>query len=249
MRLSLNKTRNDTLIIDYTPEKRRQELLNEIWREREDYLNTNLDHMSHRILWDSITRNENSFLGNYDKETRRIQEKECYRAYINFVSLINELKALLPIYKEYTIINFKCAGMSYDFKKDERCGMCPTSDIDYLDTHDELIAEPFISLIRFLKGYENTCKNYYIYDFHVELLPNKIKSKRRKTNVPRGLRHEVFKRDNYACVECGASKEEGTVLHIDHIIPVSKGGSDELSNLQTLCADCNLNKSDVIQRR
>ena len=75
----------------------------------------------------------------------------------------------------------------------------------------------------------------------------KPNAKRKRTRVPRGLRHEVFKRDNYTCVECGARKEDGATLHIDHKIPVSKGGTDELSNLQTLCSDCNLNKSDVIQ--
>ena len=75
----------------------------------------------------------------------------------------------------------------------------------------------------------------------------KSKPKRRKTNIPRGLRHEVFKRDGYKCVECGASKDDGATLHVDHKIPVSKGGTDELDNLQTLCSDCNLNKSDVIQ--
>jgi hypothetical protein len=73
------------------------------------------------------------------------------------------------------------------------------------------------------------------------------KPKRKRTNIPRGLRHEVFKRDNYTCVECGAKKEDGATLHVDHKIPVSKGGTDELDNLQTLCSDCNLNKSDVIQ--
>lgn len=76
----------------------------------------------------------------------------------------------------------------------------------------------------------------------------KTQSKRRKTNIPRGLRHEVFKRDNYTCVECGARKEDGATLHVDHKIPVSKGGTDELSNLQTLCSDCNLNKSNLLQR-
>ena len=48
-------------------------------------------------------------------------------------------------------------------------------------------------------------------------------------------------------MECGASKDDGATLHVDHKVPVSKGGTDELSNLQTLCSDCNLNKSDVIQ--
>ena len=33
-------------------------------------------------------------------------------------------------------------------------------------------------------------------------------------------------------------------LHCDHILPVTQGGTDELSNLQTLCDDCNLAKSD-----
>ena len=75
----------------------------------------------------------------------------------------------------------------------------------------------------------------------------KHKSKRKRTRIPRGMRHEVFKRDGYRCVECGASKDDGATLHVDHKIPVSKGGTDELDNLQTLCSDCNLNKSDVIQ--
>ncbi|MEM4260849.1 MAG: HNH endonuclease [Candidatus Woesearchaeota archaeon] len=57
------------------------------------------------------------------------------------------------------------------------------------------------------------------------------------------LRHEVFKRDNYKCKECGISKEEA-VLHCDHIIPVIQGGSDELDNLQILCDKCNFAKSN-----
>lgn len=56
------------------------------------------------------------------------------------------------------------------------------------------------------------------------------------------LRHEVFKRDNYKCKECGLSKET-TILHVDHIKSVAQGGTDELDNLQTLCQACNLAKS------
>jgi len=57
------------------------------------------------------------------------------------------------------------------------------------------------------------------------------------------LRHEVFKRDGYKCLECGATNKEKT-LHCDHIIPVAQNGTDEMDNLQTLCDDCNLAKSD-----
>jgi hypothetical protein len=42
---------------------------------------------------------------------------------------------------------------------------------------------------------------------------------------------------------CGRSKDDIS-LHVDHIVPVAKGGTDEISNLATLCSDCNIGKSD-----
>lgn len=59
--------------------------------------------------------------------------------------------------------------------------------------------------------------------------------------IPRKLRHEVFQRDGYRCRECGASKDEAT-LEIDHILPVAKGGTNDIDNLQTLCRECNRKK-------
>lgn len=58
------------------------------------------------------------------------------------------------------------------------------------------------------------------------------------------LRYQVLKRDNFKCCACGASpaKDPSVELHIDHIIPWSKGGKTELANLQTLCSRCNLGK-------
>lgn len=56
--------------------------------------------------------------------------------------------------------------------------------------------------------------------------------------IPRKLRHEVFMRDGYRCRECGASKDE-TSLEIDHIVPVARGGTNDIDNLQTLCRECN----------
>ena len=60
----------------------------------------------------------------------------------------------------------------------------------------------------------------------------------KREHIPARLRHEVFKRDKYRCRECGATNKE-TTLEIDHIVPVAKGGSNNLSNLQTLCKACN----------
>jgi 5-methylcytosine-specific restriction endonuclease McrA len=60
------------------------------------------------------------------------------------------------------------------------------------------------------------------------------------------IRFEVLQRDGNQCVKCGASptKDKETRLEVDHIIPVAKGGKNNMSNLQTLCQKCNLGKSD-----
>ncbi|SUI98046.1 HNH endonuclease [Sphingobacterium multivorum] len=57
------------------------------------------------------------------------------------------------------------------------------------------------------------------------------------------IRFEVFKRDRFTCQYCGAKAPE-TVLNVDHIEPVAKGGSDEILNLITSCFDCNNGKRD-----
>ena len=62
------------------------------------------------------------------------------------------------------------------------------------------------------------------------------------------LRFTVLARDNFTCCFCGASprKDPAVTLHIDHIVPWSKGGKTSLSNLQTLCSKCNLGKSNLM---
>lgn len=61
------------------------------------------------------------------------------------------------------------------------------------------------------------------------------------------LRFLVNRRDRFTCRACGRSpaNDIGVVLHVDHIVPWSKGGETTLNNLQTLCEKCNLGKSDL----
>lgn len=54
-------------------------------------------------------------------------------------------------------------------------------------------------------------------------------------------RQRVFERDNYACVYCGAI---GVALECDHVVPVSRGGSNRQDNLATACVMCNRDKRD-----
>lgn len=62
--------------------------------------------------------------------------------------------------------------------------------------------------------------------------------------VSKRLRFEVLSRDGEACCKCGRRPPE-VELQVDHVIPVTLGGSDEPSNLQTLCKECNSGKSSV----
>lgn len=55
------------------------------------------------------------------------------------------------------------------------------------------------------------------------------------------IRSSVFKRDDFTCAYCG---ERGGRLECDHVIPVSRGGSSEPSNLTTACFACNRSKRD-----
>jgi len=65
----------------------------------------------------------------------------------------------------------------------------------------------------------------------------------KRVGLPKSIRFEVFKRDKFTCQYCG-QKAPDVLLHIDHIEPVSKGGTNEIVNLITSCFDCNLGKSD-----
>lgn len=80
---------------------------------------------------------------------------------------------------------------------------------------------------------------------HRDFCPKKRINRGRKT-VSRTLRTSIFKRDRYACqsLNCSHVGKEG--LTIDHIVPVSKGGTNDPKNLQAMCFDCNNQKGDKL---
>lgn len=59
------------------------------------------------------------------------------------------------------------------------------------------------------------------------------------------VRFEVFKRDNFRCVYCGATADTSD-LHVDHREPVAGGGGSGDDNLVTACAACNTGKGPVL---
>ncbi len=62
-------------------------------------------------------------------------------------------------------------------------------------------------------------------------------------SMKKSVRFAVFDRDNFTCRYCGKSTDDRITLEVDHVIPKSKGGGDEIENLVTSCFDCNRGKS------
>lgn len=76
---------------------------------------------------------------------------------------------------------------------------------------------------------------------------NEVKDHKTSRDINLRLRFQVLERDNFKCCMCGRSPAStpGLALQVDHIKPYSKGGETVIDNLQTLCKDCNLGKSNL----
>lgn len=123
--------------------------------------------------------------------------------------------------------------------------------VDYIDSQYEVY---LVDLARFGVSKE-WIKNNWMVIAHLiphaklgrEKITNPMRVKiNRRGYIPKELREAIFKRDNYTCQRCGVKEAWNVQLQIDHIFPVSKGGSDDPENLQTLCANCNQIKSDSL---
>lgn len=102
------------------------------------------------------------------------------------------------------------------------------------DKRISLYYNEILEMLDFLKSinYECTSSEYF--------------SKNQRNLMTQQLKDEVKKRDKYTCQICGKYMPDGVGIHIDHIIPISKGGKSVLSNLQVLCSKCNLQKGSKI---
>ena len=81
-------------------------------------------------------------------------------------------------------------------------------------------------------------------NYELDLLVPGAETQSRTRHIPLKIRYNILKRDHFKCLACGRSPSTtaGLELHLDHIEPWSKGGSNEPDNLRTLCSGCNLGK-------
>jgi 5-methylcytosine-specific restriction enzyme A len=69
-----------------------------------------------------------------------------------------------------------------------------------------------------------------------------------RIRIPAEVRKYVFERDRYQCQSCGKTDLQ-TKLTVDHIVALTLGGSNDISNLQTLCHSCNSRKNNKVDPR
>ncbi len=90
------------------------------------------------------------------------------------------------------------------------------------------------------------CEILEIYDeleeIDYETTREKYFAKNQRRLMTKELRRRIIERDNYTCQICGKFMPDEVGLHVDHIIPINKGGKSIESNLQVLCDKCNLRK-------
>lgn len=82
-----------------------------------------------------------------------------------------------------------------------------------------------------------------------KVVPKTSSKSRGRAQVYPSTRRRVRKRDNHTCQYCGKKvmrdpKRSADKMVIDHVVPVSRGGSDKLSNLVIACLPCDKIKSD-----
>jgi hypothetical protein len=66
----------------------------------------------------------------------------------------------------------------------------------------------------------------------------------KRKSISTRTRFEIFKRDEFTCQYCGSHPPQ-VVLHVDHVVAVANGGSNDMDNLVSSCSKCNLGKSAV----
>lgn len=159
---------------------------------------------------------------------------------ISEYSLLEEIERIwIKLGRQPTTTDIKNGVSKYSLHAFERCFGTWRKALEF-----------FISYINGEQEVEKPVENDDV------ILPNDIQQRiakadqihKTKRDINLRLRFKVMQRDNFKCCICGESPATNptVVLHIDHIIPWSKGGETTIDNLQTLCSKCNLGKSDFI---
>lgn len=180
----------------------------------------------------------------------------------------NEATWLLQAVRENRVAYEKYNAQFYSFapqNSEIECELLNIQFSEFLRIEQKLVTSVKLNIPRFFKincyvtyssphGRKNSFKLFTFSEYDIESAIRtqqrydaykRTEEYRRKTErarVSQSVRYDILKRDNFRCRLCGRSAKDGIELEVDHIIPISKGGTSDLKNLQTLCRDCNRGK-------
>ena len=105
------------------------------------------------------------------------------------------------------------------------------------------------ALEEFIKWIEDDTIENVTEPEQIILNSNKAHLHKTKRDISDRMRFRILLRDGFTCKKCGRSplKSLGVELHVDHILPWSKGGETVVENLETKCEKCNLGKGNAFE--
>lgn len=174
-----------------------------------------------------------------DSEDERARVEETLRAYgINFLPYSKFLPALLVNegedfpFRQWFYFHEDCFGLLWEKMTDEVFHL--------LFANRAFLLQFNLSLADFLKSRK------------VNVPPEYLDQKgvlKRQAYLPPWVKKAIYYRDQGQCVLCqrdlSGLLSTDQRIHVDHIVPLNLWGSNDPSNLQLLCEDCNLRKSGI----
>ena len=220
----------------------------------------NTQYIFHTDIW-SLTYNVST-------ETKRQFDRFDFNGYLQavikenkaqYTDMIDKCEENLEKYSDY-ISKIQLISIGSISKDAKRCGLGVSL---YKIIEDKLMKS---STQNPLRNFSVECRLSYIspkgrnhyfksHIFTYDDIKNAFKNAERQIVTKEGIayeralvtdsmRYDILRRDGFRCQICGASQKDGVTLHVDHIVPVSKGGRSVPSNLRTLCERCNMGKSN-----
>jgi len=182
---------------------------------------------------------------------------------INFISktvgILKEYGVIITDYKE-KILGFDKVYEESDFSCCKEYKELITEIYDdilnkFNSIEEEIIEAVFYLLYNnkgFLFRFNQYVSNYVTKDFLNSEYFDSLNHIKRCNYLPEWLKRAIFYRDNGKCQHCGKdlsgliSINNYKELQFDHIIPLEQRGTNDATNFQLLCAECNLKKSGNI---
>ena len=140
---------------------------------------------------------------------------------------------ILDDYSNYIYIRMKVPSISKPYYSIEQCDRVGQS-LSNLRKHKIVEPEDLADQRAKIKEYRRINKHWQ----NKERLRPRIEACTHTGK--RSVRKKVFEKYGKSCLACGATEN----ITIDHVIPVSKGGVNDISNYQPLCKSCNSKKMD-----